>query len=1021
MDAATAAATALVRSRLPGIPWDRAFFVHVGVGVGGPLLTFDDLPGRLRTTAILVVGRDPELLLRHEARLVASISSGSSISAVTAVTAVARCASSDAAVLLAAMALCGAGGMFHPEDKGASDEDLREQREMLCQLCCFPRHPRVPAPTFARFHCPPALLAGWISSAALCGKTANRELFRRLRLCDEHDDQPWVAVAHFQGGFGNRLFQAAFAMACARPSAGRRGRAAVDYAFHGSSGTTHHSARTHVDEIFSRFPTASFVDGLGLEEDGVARIRESALDAVVPRFDPRLQDAPACMASCDQPLRLYDGFFQCPAYFEHCKDELVSVLRPEPERVRAALDDDRGGRSWAETAFLHVRLGDYVGAPMYWDPGAVSAFYVDSLRDLSASASHSHSHKMRVLVFTNGTAEQVDRHFPVVRRTIEELGMTLSFFDDDDGRGTQDELVAFYAMMRCGLGGVVPNSTFSWWAAYVGYEPGRRYYHYGRGRGLDAFPRDRGVVLWQAGPPPSASAPTTSPAPSSPVVVVTAYFRIPSKEPHAFYEPHLRRFLSTLDAEIVFFTTPDLVRELAAMRPATLRPLTFATLDSIAELEAFRRYGRGFWERMCAADPQNDDRKNRKRHTPELAALWYEKKEFVKRAMRLKGDDHGDHGDDRPFVWCDAGCVRSDAWLPTVATFGQGQQRIAALIEGGRLALQLVAPQHPIDDRAKVLFEFPDVHVGGAIIAGRRDAWLACSEHYDRALDLYVSRGMCATSDQYVWMTAAILNPGSFRLVPPRLDEIPSGIPYAEWFHFLAALSLSSARRHPIVFVMTCLKNRAKWAGMREAWLDAAGMPFVFCVGVGQDAGPSFFDEATRVLSVACDDSYDGQAAKVKLGLGAVIERFDPGFVVKVDDDVLARPREFRDLVERAAAEDPDAYAGVLARFHAPSACLDRFTRKELPVPMAHHGGAYCGGPAYVLGSRAARLVAERMVPGAMPFEDVNVGMTLASAGGIRARDVRLYADARHEFEEGRAAAWHISFRDGGQPPPEKK
>jgi hypothetical protein len=250
---------------------------------------------------------------------------------------------------------------------------------------------------------------------------------------------------------------------------------------------THHSKRNYMVELFDRFPT---IDD-GLVSDGSYRqqiYRENVPSVYVPTYVKSAQDAPTFGLNQRVCVR-YVGYFQCPAYFEHCKDELVSILRPEPDFVRNSLDRWKVSVPWDRAVFLHARLGDYVNADKYWDPDSVGEFYDASLCDLTKASA-----PVTVLIFSNGTESDVRLHFPRICARIAELGMELKFADEPD------ELVALYAMMRCGIGGIVPNSTFSWWAAYVGWEPGRIYYHFGWKKGLDAFPLrpDRGVILWNA-------------------------------------------------------------------------------------------------------------------------------------------------------------------------------------------------------------------------------------------------------------------------------------------------------------------------------------------------------------------------------------------------------------------------------------------------------------------------------------------------------------------------------------------
>lgn len=257
---------------------------------------------------------------------------------------------------------------------------------------------------------------------------------------------------------------------------------------------------------------------------------------------------------------------------------------------------------------------------------------------------------------------------------------------------------------------------------------------------------------------------------SEDAIIVSAYFRIPSKTSHEFYVPHVKRFLSSVEAEIVFFTTPDLVEQLRAMRPASMRPVLFVALaHGVHDFVGVRTYGFGFFRDQCAADPE-------KYHTPELAAVWYEKKEFVKRAIEMVRLNRREDVVDRiPFIWCDAGCIRTDAWLPKVRSFGTGLIRFTTTTTK-KLSLQLLN-EPPTDKR---FFAYPDVHVAGAIIVGCADAWIKCGRLYDRTLRECLLNGVCVTSDQYVWMSTAVAHPDDFDLV-----LVPSTGVVDRWFYFL--------------------------------------------------------------------------------------------------------------------------------------------------------------------------------------------------------------------------------------------
>ena len=104
-------------------------------------------------------------------------------------------------------------------------------------------------------------------------------------------------------------------------------------------------------------------------------------------------------------------------------------------------------------------------------------------------------------------------------------------------------------------------------------------------------------------------------------IIVSAYYRIPSKQPHEFYIPHIKRFLSGIKNFIIFFTEPELVEEFSKIRGNL--PIQFVTDHDI-----FGKRNRTFWEKQCQLDCE-------KYHTPELGAIWYNKKEFVLRTIEI--------------------------------------------------------------------------------------------------------------------------------------------------------------------------------------------------------------------------------------------------------------------------------------------------------------------------------------------------------------------------------------------------
>jgi len=111
--------------------------------------------------------------------------------------------------------------------------------------------------------------------------------------------------------------------------------------------------------------------------------------------------------------------------------------------------------------------------------------------------------------------------------------------------------------------------------------------------------------------------------------IVSAYYKIPSKQPHAFYFQHLLRFFQgSKNKQIIFFTTPDVIEEFA--KYLDLSHIRFICLK-FSDFEAIQKFGRYFWDRQKQRDSAYF-------HTAELGAIWFEKKEFVLRAAEIVPD-----------------------------------------------------------------------------------------------------------------------------------------------------------------------------------------------------------------------------------------------------------------------------------------------------------------------------------------------------------------------------------------------
>lgn len=232
--------------------------------------------------------------------------------------------------------------------------------------------------------------------------------------------------------------------------------------------------------------------------------------------------------------------------------------------------------------------------------------------------------------------------------------------------------------------------------------------------------------------------------------IVSAYYRMPSKRPHEFYVPHLKRFLGTIRAPLVFFTSASMLEELRSYRTICQETTRFIVVE-LEEFVAFRRHGRTFWEQQCSLDPE-------KYHTPEVAAVWYEKKHFVLRSV-MENPFETDL-----FMWLDSGAIRTDAWLPPMANFCLDIKSLPK----GKIIIPQIRDMPPARGDAIYFFKFPAIMIAAGLMVGPADAWRRLDDEYEMIFQAYLRQGFCVNSDQYIIASLGLKNPSLAQFIDIR-------------------------------------------------------------------------------------------------------------------------------------------------------------------------------------------------------------------------------------------------------------
>lgn len=247
-------------------------------------------------------------------------------------------------------------------------------------------------------------------------------------------------------------------------------------------------------------------------------------------------------------------------------------------------------------------------------------------------------------------------------------------------------------------------------------------------------------------------------------IIVSAYFKIPSKKSHTFYLEHLYRFFDLLQGnEIVFFCTSEMKSEILNFGLDYTKVL-FSLCD-FNDLPILNKFPISFWVKHKMIDKELY-------HTSELGIIWSSKKEFLCRATEIYPSTDW-------FLWVDSGCIRVDSW----------KEPCKQLFKRNTLAPGVYLQNLNPIPKEQEFFQFTgDYWIAGALIYAHRDYIHTFSSTYDNMLKKYDVAGVSVISDQYIM--ASIVNKNSETYLKTinfyeMKQELVASCP-DQWFFFLS-------------------------------------------------------------------------------------------------------------------------------------------------------------------------------------------------------------------------------------------
>lgn len=260
----------------------------------------------------------------------------------------------------------------------------------------------------------------------------------------------------------------------------------------------------------------------------------------------------------------------------------------------------------------------------------------------------------------------------------------------------------------------------------------------------------------------------------TPVTVVSAYYEMPSKYNLNSYRTWIRLLLENVPFHLIFYTDESLAPFIQNCRSA-YQDRTIIMILPREKWIANQKYPQHVWNSLHSQDPEANI------HNPELYKIWFEKNQFVKRAIELNPFDHTD------FVWMDAGICRYQSLLNLIKRFP-----VASRIPTDRIMLLNVMQFSQKDEIPSYtgghtflggLVSKP--RIGGGIIAGSIDSWANYMNAFDTTLEKYKAAGLFWGKDQDIMKTLVLENKSRVSLI-----EVKPIAPES-WFYSLIYLGCS--------------------------------------------------------------------------------------------------------------------------------------------------------------------------------------------------------------------------------------
>jgi hypothetical protein len=220
------------------------------------------------------------------------------------------------------------------------------------------------------------------------------------------------------------------------------------------------------------------------------------------------------------------------------------------------------------------------------------------------------------------------------------------------------------------------------------------------------------------------------------------------------YKKRIQTFWSNIPCNLVFFTNKEYKSFIEEVRKDFKDKTVIITLE-LEEFEALKKYPRSFWEDQYEKDHE-------KYHSPELYMVWFEKKEFVLKAIKLNKFNT------EKFVWCDAGIGSPDAGISDNIDNIKDKFKnfpIANKIPNNKFLILKFRDiiKNSIDTNFKNISET----TGAGVLAASKTIWQKFSIMYDEMVSYYIKTNRFVGKEQNIFTSMIIKDSNFFEIIQP--------------------------------------------------------------------------------------------------------------------------------------------------------------------------------------------------------------------------------------------------------------